>query len=322
MYIPFNWPKFQAQTHGWNSEQKWSYWVACCAYYWQGCVGIDNDEETMKIVCEVHDSSRWGIIRARLFQGGGYFFLENGKWHQDYARQEWKYAADLMKKRAEQTEQGRIAALEKAAEKRAIKSVTESITRPVTEPVSKSDSSCVIEPSPSPSPSPDLNTPEAVPTAPAGAVAEPAPPPKDPSAAKIKAGKEFRWREGVLTLWLARYKSDHGGTEYQPTAGDKGHLATFSKTAAMPASDFVAMAARAWKYPNKGKFSHCQNAHSISYVCRYYNQIVEELKNEISTQFNKRNIGVPGDAAARAKATADFVARQQREHEEVNREPV
>ena len=163
---------------------------------------------------------------------------------------------------------------------------------------------------------------QAVATPPAVAVAAPPPPPKQPSPAQLKAGKEFRWREGVMTLWLARYKSDHGGTEYQPTAGDKGHLTTFSKTAQMQASDFVAMAARAWKRPSHGKFSHCQNAHSISYMCRYYNQIVEELKNEISVQFNKRNIGVPGDAASRAKATADFVARQQREHAEANREPV
>ena len=283
MYIPFNWPKFQAQTHGWNSEHKWSYWVACCTYYWQGCVGIDNDEETMKIVCEVHESSKWGIIRARVFQGGGYFFLENGKWHQDYARQEWKYASDLMKKRADQTEQGRIAALEKAAEKRATKSVTFSVTDSVTSPVAKPDSIRVIEPSPSPSPSPPEDK-QAVATPPAVAVAAPSPPtPKPPSTAQIKAGKEYRWRDGVLTLWLARYKSDHGGTEYQPTAGDKGHLATFSKTAQMQASDFVAMAARAWKRPSHGKFSHCQNAHSISYMCRYYNQIVEELKNETNS---------------------------------------
>ncbi len=322
LYIPFNWPKFQSQTHGWNSEQKWSYWVACCSYYWQGCVGIDNDEETMKITCEVYETSKWALIRARVFQGRGYFFLENGKWHQDFAREEWNRGVDIMKKRSDQTETARLAAIQKASEKRMSKSVTVSVTGSVTGVQSEPESVVVTGVSPSPSPSPVLNKGEAVASPPAPS-AEPVKKRKEMTDKQKAAFKVHKFNERVTTLWNARWAAQFPTIKYRFDGPDYNRLKSFTElNPDITPEQIVNLAARAWQFKAVKNFSHCSNAGKVAYVCSHFTDIEKELSNENVKPTNPRNAGIAGDSAARAAATAAFVARQQRERQAANEAPM
>jgi hypothetical protein len=275
LYIPFNWPKFQSQTPGWNSEQKWAYWNACCAYYWGGCVGIDNEEETMRLTCECFDPGRWATIRGRVFQGNGYFSLENSKWHQDYAREQWKLGVKLMKKRADQTESARQAAIQKAADKRLTRIVTDSVTDSVESDKSEPESGVVTGVSPTPTPSSTKKE-------------EAAPPPAD---AVPKAGKKtrtekqnaaYRWHQfhgNIEVLWKARWRSFFPTIEPRITGPDYNRMDSFlALNPDIKASQIVDLAAAAWKRKIAGDQTFLmKNSNSLAFVCSNYSQIEAEL---------------------------------------------
>lgn len=95
-FIAFDWPKFQASTTGMRREIKWSYWTACCAYYWGECAGLADDDESLRSICECFDESKWPATKAAIF--GPFFKLDGGRWHQKRTREEWERAVDHVEK--------------------------------------------------------------------------------------------------------------------------------------------------------------------------------------------------------------------------------
>lgn len=132
---------------------------------------------------------------------------------------------------------------------------------------------------------PLLTTPSSPPSSPPPPAAVVASPPavavplikKERTPAQKESDRKFHFCEGVKTLWVARFKSVFADREYQITSPDKSHLADFSATTTKTPSEIVNLAARAWVKRNTKNFSHCENSLSISYVCRHYNEIENEL---------------------------------------------
>lgn len=94
-WMPFDWPKFQASTPGMRREIKWSYFNAICAYFWGDCQGLENSDECLRITCECFEPADWARTKGAIF--GPFFRLENGRWHQKRAREEYDKAMETIR---------------------------------------------------------------------------------------------------------------------------------------------------------------------------------------------------------------------------------
>lgn len=89
-WMPFDWPKFQSATTGLPREIKWSYFNAICAYFWGDCQGLNNSDDSLRIICECFNPAEWARTKGAIF--GPFFKLVDGKWHQKRAKEEYDRA--------------------------------------------------------------------------------------------------------------------------------------------------------------------------------------------------------------------------------------
>jgi uncharacterized protein YdaU (DUF1376 family) len=102
----------------------WKYW----SHY--HCDGIPDDDVLMMSICRCPKAD-WSRTKGVIFGGPPFFFLENGKWHQKRAMEEWVELKAQYDRQLKRTEAARAAA----------SSVTRSVTASVTDTVT----ACVTE---------------------------------------------------------------------------------------------------------------------------------------------------------------------------------
>jgi uncharacterized protein YdaU (DUF1376 family) len=107
--LEFEPQSFFDATGMFTDDEKFKY-LRCLVHYWYHthAQGIFDDDDGLRQLCQC-DADKWPRLKAMIFDGDKFFYLEGGKWHQKRARKSFqKRQLDLMKKQA-QTMGARIA---------------------------------------------------------------------------------------------------------------------------------------------------------------------------------------------------------------------
>lgn len=122
-------------------------YLRCVWFYWSHCHcdGLPDDDEMLRNLCRC-ELTCWARTKGMIFDNDKFFKLENGRWHQKRAREEWIHATDLLRLKHNQT------AAATAARRRASENVTSNVTSNVT--TSKPEPEPEPEPIPEPEPPP------------------------------------------------------------------------------------------------------------------------------------------------------------------------
>ena len=99
-WMPYYGGDFNDATRLWPREIKWSYLDAIW-FYWSHtkCDGIPDDDDCLRRLCGC-DLSDWQKTKGTIFSGQPFFYLENGKWHQKRARNEYAKVLELSRRSA------------------------------------------------------------------------------------------------------------------------------------------------------------------------------------------------------------------------------
>ena len=152
--MPFDWPKFQASTPGMRREIKWSYFNAICAYFWGHCTGLDDDDETLRAVCECFNPAEWARTKGTIF---GPFFQKNGdgKWHQKRAKEEYLKALAACEAATNRGKAGAAARWDKSEEDKQCSSNAQAMLEVVVGDAPTHTHTPLTTPAPSPTQKPD-----------------------------------------------------------------------------------------------------------------------------------------------------------------------
>lgn len=96
VWIPHYGLDFERSTKGWKPSDKWSYWAAICAYWYGECLGLTNEDDSLRRICEC-DLAEWARVRGLIF--GPKFKLQSGLWHNRRAHLEYDRAKSMVEAR-------------------------------------------------------------------------------------------------------------------------------------------------------------------------------------------------------------------------------
>lgn len=101
--MPYYGSDFEGAMRPYRREVKWSY-LAALWHYWHHthCTGLLDDDEQLRLICECPEGD-WARTKGVLFSGRPFFYLENGRWHQERNAKEWQASQELYGKRLRQT---------------------------------------------------------------------------------------------------------------------------------------------------------------------------------------------------------------------------
>lgn len=90
---------------------KWAYLLAVW-HYWSDnhCQGLEDNEESLRDICEIRKDEEWEIARDTIFDNGKFFAQDaNGRWHQKRAAKEWATSSEKYEKQVAKSKLGAVA---------------------------------------------------------------------------------------------------------------------------------------------------------------------------------------------------------------------
>ena len=93
-YMPFYGDDFFSATRGWSGSMRDSY-LACLWHYWSHthAEGLPDDDDQLWRLCGC-EMQNWARTKGLIFDNDKFFRLENGRWHQKRAKEEYQAALD------------------------------------------------------------------------------------------------------------------------------------------------------------------------------------------------------------------------------------
>lgn len=100
-YMPYYGDDFERPMKAYRREVKWSY-LAALWHYWSHfhCEGLPDKDDELQMICDC-PSADWQRTKGVIFSGKPLFHLENGKWHQERARLEYREREEASQRRAD-----------------------------------------------------------------------------------------------------------------------------------------------------------------------------------------------------------------------------